>query len=265
MTVTPGILNVKPQLVGVPNSGDFSTVNNEIRNASLDSINSKIATEEKQDIGNSIILNINEKVSTSARQDIGNEILDKINDRVSTEAKQDVVIAGISRIDKKISTEEKQDIGNSIISSIENKIATSEKQDIGNVTLFGIDAKFSHALDTLERERSIKAKSRDLVDLNTPVTLTSTTETVVVSAIESVFNDVVEVNIDNSSTSSVRVDFRSVAAGAVVRSFQLPAGGSFHGCLSTPWKQATKNTAWTAQLSASVNDVRISLGTIRNT
>lgn len=119
-------------------------------------------------------------------------------------------------------------------------------------------------LDKLGRTVMVMGHIRDLVDLNAPVTLSTTTETTVVAAIASVFNDVVEVNIDNTSATAVRVYFRTVAAGAVVRSVWVEGGKRESIILSVPWKQATVNTAWTAQLSAAVTDVRVSLGTIRN-
>ncbi len=95
------------------------------------------------------------------------------------------------------------------------------------------------------------------------VTLTSTTETTIVAATAAIFNDLRAVNIANTSATAVRVDFRHVAAGAVVFSVQVPAGDTRTLELPVIAKQATVNTAWTAQLSAAVTDVRITAWTIQ--
>lgn len=105
---------------------------------------------------------------------------------------------------------------------------------------------------------------RDLSDTNAPVTLTTTTETTIVAALAAVFNDLYSLTITNTSATGVRVDLRTVAAGAVVESVWVPATTTIQLNPVVPYRQATVNTAWTAQLSAAVTDVRISARTVRN-
>lgn len=105
---------------------------------------------------------------------------------------------------------------------------------------------------------------RDLNDTISPITLSTTTETTLVPAVAAVFNDIYSITIANTSASAVRVDFRTVAAGAVVESVLVPATSTIQLNPAVPYKQATVNTAWTAQLSAAVTDVRISARVVRN-
>lgn len=105
---------------------------------------------------------------------------------------------------------------------------------------------------------------RDLNDTNAPVTLTTTTETTLVAAVAAVFNDLYSLTIANTSATGVRVDLRSVTAGAIVDSFWIPANTTLQFNPAVHYKQATVNTAWTVQLSAAVTDVRISARTVRN-
>lgn len=104
---------------------------------------------------------------------------------------------------------------------------------------------------------------RDLTQSWSMVTLTSTTETTIASAVASIFNDLRAVIITNTSATGVRVDFRTVAAGTVVFSIWAPATTTLVINLPVVCKQATVNTAWTAQLSAAVTDVRISPFTVQ--
>lgn len=111
--------------------------------------------------------------------------------------------------------------------------------------------------DKIGRQIATIGQVRDLVTFQTMVTLTATTETTIAAAVASVFNDLYSLVITNTSATGVRVDFRTVAAGAVVFSVWIPATTSLVLPMTVPFKQATVNTAWTAQLSAAVTDVRI--------
>jgi hypothetical protein len=98
---------------------------------------------------------------------------------------------------------------------------------------------------------------RDLNTMAPMVTLTSTTETTIISAVAAIFNDLRAVIITNTSALPTRVDFRTVAAGAVVFSVWVPATTTLPLILPVVARQATVNTAWTAQLGTAVTDVRI--------
>jgi len=105
---------------------------------------------------------------------------------------------------------------------------------------------------------------RDLNDTIAPITLSTTAETTLVAAVAAVFTDIYSITIANTSATGVRVDFRTVAAGAIVESVWIPATTTLQLNPYVPYKQATVNTAWTAQLSAAVTDVRISARVVRN-
>lgn len=105
---------------------------------------------------------------------------------------------------------------------------------------------------------------RDLNDTTAPITLTATTETTLIAAVAAVFNDIYSLTLINTSATGVRVDLRSVTAGAVVESFWLPPTATLLVNPAVPYKQATVNTAWTVQLSAAVTDVRVSARSVRN-
>lgn len=119
------------------------------------------------------------------------------------------------------------------------------------------------AADKIGRYVGANEQIRDLTTMQPMVTLTSTTETTIVAAVAAIFNDLRAVLIANTSATAVRVDFRTVAAGAVVFSIQVPAGDTRAIELPIVAKQATVNTAWTAQLSAAVTDVRITAFSIQ--
>lgn len=94
------------------------------------------------------------------------------------------------------------------------------------------------------------------------ITITSSTsETIILSSgAASVFNDLAEVLVLNTSATAARIDFRSgggPTAGAVDFAIYVPAGET-RGKVSThPWPQTTAASNWTAQSSASVADIRV--------
>jgi predicted membrane protein len=94
------------------------------------------------------------------------------------------------------------------------------------------------------------------------ITLTSTvTETTLIAAVASTFNDVYGVIIENISATVCEVSFRDTTAGTIrfnievpandTRGFMLPPGGGFN--------QATVNTNWTAQCGTSVASIKITV------
>jgi hypothetical protein len=89
------------------------------------------------------------------------------------------------------------------------------------------------------------------------VTLTTTTETTLLAAVASLFQDITELEIANTSASAVRIDLRTTTGGAVVRSFNLLAGETKQFTWKTGLLQAAVNTNWTVQASAALTDIRI--------
>lgn len=110
--------------------------------------------------------------------------------------------------------------------------------------------------DKFGRQITVLNAPRELVtDAN--ITLTTTTETTLLTAVSSTFLDLTSVIACNTSNTSVRVDFRDTTAGSVRFSLYLAArGGAVLPCI-VPVQQTSVNTNWTAQLSGAVTDVRI--------
>jgi hypothetical protein len=129
------------------------------------------------------------------------------------------------------------------------------------------DAQTSRPIvDKLGRTVVKNGHIRELQDTNAMVTLTTTAETTIIAAVAAVFNDVTNLIIANTSATSVRVDIRDVTGGTVRLSVMVPATGTIYvPIVSSVLKQTTVNTAWTAQLSAAVTDVRITVLSERTT
>lgn len=105
-----------------------------------------------------------------------------------------------------------------------------------------------------------------IVKSNGVVTLTNTTETLLIAAgAAGVFHDLVEIKLNNTSATAVRIDLRDATGGTVVDTFYLPAGDVRGIVRSVPWTQTTAANNWTVQASGSVTDVRITALAIKNT
>jgi hypothetical protein len=105
---------------------------------------------------------------------------------------------------------------------------------------------------------------RDLVASQTTTITASTTETTIVTAAASTFNDLTAIWFSNTSGSAVRVDVRDTTAGTVKWQIYIPAGDVRGITFNTPYPQAAVNTNWTAQCSASLTDIRITALFIKN-
>lgn len=99
---------------------------------------------------------------------------------------------------------------------------------------------------------------RELASRSAVLTLTGTTETSLMAAGGSgVLLDMVSIKACNTSATATRLDIRDVTAGTVQDTWYLPAGQCTGAVYSSPFRQTTANSAWTAQLSGAVTDVRI--------
>lgn len=146
--------------------------------------------------------------------------------------------------------------GNPVLTGAVAKTAQPTARTDGQIVA-PLFSKVGHAI-------TMVGQVRDLNDTNAPVTLTTTTETTLVAAVASTFNDLYGLTLVNTSATGVRVDLRSTTAGAIVDSFWLPPTSTIIVSPNVPYKQATVNTNWTVQLSAAVTDVRVSARTVRN-
>lgn len=91
-------------------------------------------------------------------------------------------------------------------------------------------------------------------------TLTSTTtETTIVTAIASTFNDLYGLVLSNTSATATEVTIRDATAGGTISSFMVPAGDTrgFMLPLDSAIPQATVNNNWTATCSTSVASLKI--------
>lgn len=89
------------------------------------------------------------------------------------------------------------------------------------------------------------------------ITLTTTTETTLLAQVASLFQDITELEIANTSASAVRIDLRTTTGGTVIRSFNLLAGETKQFTWKTGLLQAAVSTNWTVQASAALTDIRI--------
>jgi hypothetical protein len=107
--------------------------------------------------------------------------------------------------------------------------------------------------------RQIVAGSPRALKVSTYTTLTTTTETTIIGATVSAFNDLYSLVITNSSATSTFVDIRNTTGGAVVMTIAAPAGDTrgFTVPVDSAMNQSTANTNWTAQLRTAVTSVNI--------
>jgi len=94
----------------------------------------------------------------------------------------------------------------------------------------------------------------------------STTETTVVTAAASTFNDIYRLLINNTSDTATLVTIRDGTAGTTVWQFVVGAGETkgFSGNVSGATKQAAVNTNWTAQCGTSVASVVVTAEYVAN-
>lgn len=118
--------------------------------------------------------------------------------------------------------------------------------------------------DKLGRTIVVPGHIRDLVTFGT-VTITGTAETTILAAgAAGVFHDITSIKFANTSATAVRVDLREATGSNVVDCFYVPAGDMRGAVYTTPYKQNFAANNWTAQVSAAVTDVRISIQAVKN-
>lgn len=113
-------------------------------------------------------------------------------------------------------------------------------------------------VDKFGRQVVLPNGMRDLVLPMTQLTLTSTTtETSLIAAVASTFNDIISLVVINTSATATQVDFRDSTAGTIRLSLYIPAGDTRGISLTTPLPQNAVNTAWTAKCGTSVASIII--------
>lgn len=113
--------------------------------------------------------------------------------------------------------------------------------------------------DKYGRSVTLPITIRDLTGTQTTTISASTSETTIVTAAASVFNDLVMLVISNTSgTTNTRIDFRDTTGGSVLFSlFSIGGAPPIGFALPVPIPQTSVNTNWTAQCATSTTDVRI--------
>lgn len=118
--------------------------------------------------------------------------------------------------------------------------------------------------DKFGRTIFIPEGMRDIVGSQRTTITTSTSETTIVTAAASVFNDLFLLTFKNTSGSALRVDIRDTTAGTIIDDIYLPAGDTRGWAPTRSLPQSAVNTNWTAQCSASVTDVRVTAWFVKN-
>lgn len=111
--------------------------------------------------------------------------------------------------------------------------------------------------DDIGRQVVVMGQVRDLMTDQTTTITSSTSETTILAAVASTFLDVTAIMVTNTSATDVNVDIRDTTGGSVRFTIAVKAGTTAGAVLPRPIKQATVNTNWTAQCSASVASVKI--------
>jgi len=112
-------------------------------------------------------------------------------------------------------------------------------------------------MDKFGRQVVLPVTIRDLIGTQTTTISASTSETTIVTAAASVYNDLIMLVVSNTSATAARVDFRDTTAGSVLFSLYVPAGDTRGFAPGVAIPQTSVNTNWTAQSSASVTDLRV--------
>lgn len=103
---------------------------------------------------------------------------------------------------------------------------------------------------------------RELVVKNAVTLSNTTTETTVLAAIASTFQDVTDIIISNGGNVLTRVDIRDDTAGTVMFSvYAAPGGGG--GTFKVKLSQTAVNKNWTAQCSVASTDVRVLMRAVK--
>lgn len=118
--------------------------------------------------------------------------------------------------------------------------------------------------DKFGRQVILNNGIRDIMGTQTTTVSASTSETTIITAAASVFNDLSALWVSNTSATAARVDIRDTTSGSIIFQFYVPAGDMRGFSLTTPWPQTSSNTNWTITSSASVTDLRVSALFIKN-
>lgn len=117
--------------------------------------------------------------------------------------------------------------------------------------------------DKLGRQIVVPFQVRDNVGQQ-KTTITNTSETIIVTAIASVFCDVLSFNFSNTGATATAVHIRDTSGGSVVATFMVPAGDMRGQTYTIPFKQTTTNTNWTATCVSATTSMEITVQYVKN-
>ena len=118
--------------------------------------------------------------------------------------------------------------------------------------------------DKYGRQIVLNNAFRDIMGSQTTTISASTTETTIVTAAASVFNDLSAIWFNNTSATATRVDVRDTTAGSVIWQIYVPAGDIRGISFNTPYPQTSVNTNWTATCATSITDLRVTALFVKN-
>lgn len=118
--------------------------------------------------------------------------------------------------------------------------------------------------DKLGRQVVIPGGVRDQCADQTTSLSNTTTETTIVTAAASIFNDLLSVIFANTGAAATEVSLRDTTAGSVRYTFFIPAGDTRGVVFQTPVKQTTVNTNWTAQCVTATTAMKITAQFVKN-
>lgn len=158
-----------------------------------------------------------------------------------------------------------QGAGASGAATVGNPVLNGSRAATANPTAVTNGQTVANMADKMGRQVTTLISVRDLYTQNTTTITASTTETsILATGGASVFHDLSMMLISNTSATAVTVDIRDALAGTVRFTVAVPAATTVPVNPVTYITQTTANSAWTAQVSASVTDVRIFIQAVKN-
>lgn len=107
--------------------------------------------------------------------------------------------------------------------------------------------------DDLGRQVMRPIQVRDLISTAYATISTGTETTLLSAAGAGVFSDLIYIMASNTSNAAVQVDVRSVTAGNVEFTIEVPASGTAGKSLPVPWPQGNANNNWTVDMGDFTN------------
>lgn len=146
-----------------------------------------------------------------------------------------------------------------------NPVKIGGKARTTNPTAVADGDRVDGAFDKLGRQLVVLGQPRELRANQTALITSSTAETTILTAgAAGVFHDLTHLIIANESATDVYVDIRDDTAGSIVMTIAVKAGATGGFTAAKSYTQTTAAKNWTAQCSASVASVRVTVQADKN-